>query len=103
MNIVEEKFSDRGISRPGGWKVYRKDDALEFIRECQNFSITVLGIDGFKYFPETDGVQPFQEHSITFSSSHNVKTDFDPYKASMLFLESRPDDLYFEIVCGEKV
>lgn len=93
MNRVEEMFLDKSIDR-SGIIVYSKKDALDFIEECRKNGIKLLGIDGF--YISGIYTQPSMEHSVDYSYE-DVSVVYDRAAA---FLTSRPDELYFEIVCG---
>jgi len=94
MNSIELMFLDKSIKR-GGVVSYPKKDALDFVKECRNQSIRILGIDGF-YITETY-TQPSLEDSVDYSRLEaNVV-----YDLAIAFLKDRPDELYFEIVCDE--
>jgi hypothetical protein len=98
MNIIEITFLDRAIVQPEGWSIYQKHDAINFVKECQKHSITILGIDGFSRIGAS--IQPHLNDSIDFSSRQYAHI-FDVYAAALSFLEKRGEDLLFEIVCLE--
>ncbi len=95
MNKVEKLFIDKSVHRYGIY-LYSKTVALEFIRECIKQNIPILGIDGF--FISENKTQPSMEDSINFSSQ--VFT-VDIYEKAILFINSRSNNLYFEIVCSD--
>lgn len=113
MNKIELLFKNRGIPQPGGWFIYTKQDAIEFIEECKKQAVLVLGIDGFfrgkdishQSIPNLsvtpDSIQPSMEHSVDFSSSDYVSKAGDIYVDAEMFLKNMPDRMYFEIVCEE--
>lgn len=96
MNKIEEMFQDRAIVRHKGLIVYKKKDAIDFVRACESNNVKILGIDGF--FISKNKIQPSIEHSIDFSSLFTKKYA-NEYHISIEFLQSRSDDMFFEIVC----
>ena len=92
MNNIEDKFINKAIYR-SGITLYSKIDTLEFIKECKRLNIVLLGIDGFKLTEST--TQPSLDDSIDFSSIFNSK---NVYERALNFIESRNNDLYFEVV-----
>ncbi|MEZ4912398.1 MAG: hypothetical protein R2774_16230 [Saprospiraceae bacterium] len=93
MNKVEILFSGRALNR-GGVLLFSKKDALDFIKQCKNCDITILGIDGF--FISEMATQPSLEDSIDYSTTFPSTC---VYKNALKFVEERDDNLYFEIVC----
>ncbi len=95
MNKVEKLFLSKAINR-GGIYLYSKGDALEFVEECKNQDMPVLGIDSFYLTDST--IRPSMANSVDFSTRSFEKGIFDE---AIRFLKQRGDDLYFEIVCAE--
>jgi hypothetical protein len=69
----------------GGIILFCKIDAIEFVKECKARGETT---------------QPAMEHGIDFTGV-NYKRSNSVYDEAILFLERKPDDLCFEIVCNE--
>lgn len=115
LNKIEKLFFDRAVQRlSGGTLIFTRPVALEFIEECQKQRVSVFGIDGFligkdiqpiKGFTITeDSIQPSQENSIDFSREPYNYNDFATdkiYEEAINFIKGRPDNIYYEIVCGE--
>jgi hypothetical protein len=99
MNKVEKMFIDKALKRSvdRGITFYSKNVALEFVRECKKEGIVILGIDAF-FLTETT-TQPSMEDSIDFSASSYKGNDI--YQDSIVLLETRKDNMHFEIVCGK--
>ena len=98
MNKVEEKFAHKGIEQPGGWFIYSKKDAIEFVKECEKEAIEIIGIDAF-YIRGENSVQPSLENSIDFSSG-KFKASKDLYSDARVFLSDKDDGLFFEVICA---
>lgn len=97
LNKIEHLFKDTAIRR--GYTNYsNKDDALRFIDECRKLGVAILGIDGFYLKEKT--TQPSSENSIDYTSQ-STKVD-NIYVSAKEFLESRDENLYFEIVYDEQ-
>ncbi len=99
MNKVKLQFLDRAIVRPGGWMVFSKSDAIEFIDACQKEQIQILGIDGF-YIGE-DLIQSSMANSIDYTAgdaSHENK-----HEEAISFLLDQDETMYFEIVTADAV
>jgi hypothetical protein len=94
MNKVELQFAYKAFKR-GGIRMYSKQDAIQFVEECRQHGIPILGIDGFYIDQKT--TQPSMDNSIDLSI--RIPTG-DIYDISIEFLKLRDDDLWFEIVCG---
>ena len=93
MNKIEQLFMVKALER-GGLFLYSKENALEFVKECEKEKIQLLGIDGF--FITDKSTQPSMDYSIDFSSSLFEGT---VYNKAIDFLEASPNNLFFEIVC----
>jgi hypothetical protein len=93
MNKVEVLFSGRALNR-GGVLLFSKKDTLDFIKQCKNCEINILGIDGF--FISEVATQPSLEDSIDYSTTFSNACI---YENALKFVEERDDNLYFEIVC----
>lgn len=102
MNKIEKQFWDKGLVQPSGlWAIFPKSVALEFVKECKNESIKILGIDGF-FLYDDGAIQPSQEHSIDFTREpYSTLNDFNVWEATLNFLNMQSDELFFEIVCEE--
>ncbi len=96
MNKVELAFSKKAAIDRGTWFLLRKDDAVDFIVECQKASIEILGIDGFYKIDEVT-IQPSMEHSIDYS----LEPTQNVHEKAIKFLKAMPDNLFFEIVCAQ--
>jgi hypothetical protein len=100
MNEIEKKFWERGISQ-GLWVVFSREVAIEFVEACRKESIEIFGIDGFLLHPN-NGIQPFMEYSIDFSStSYPKKIDFNCWDEAIMFLQRQSNEFHFEIVCDD--
>ena len=97
LNKIEYLFKDTVIRR-GGIDFYNKDDALRFVEECKNREVDILGIDGFFLTEKT--TQPSSENSIDYTSKSTQVDNI--YASAKEFLESRDENLYFEIVYDEQ-
>lgn len=97
MNEVELMFEHKAIKR-GLSAIYTKEDALQFVRECQKRNFVILGIDAFSLFPDKNAIQPSMEDSIDFSASSYKGNDV--YNDASELINSREPDMYFEIVCA---
>ena len=52
MNKVQIEFSGKVLKR-GAVEMYKKKDALEFVKACQREKIPILGVDGFYITPHS--------------------------------------------------
>ena len=103
MNKVEKLFINKGavIMQPNGkWFVMSKQNSIKFIEACAKEQINILGINGF-YLHENGGIESNMANSIDFTSSFYKGDKKNIYENSRQFIESREDDLYFEIVCED--
>jgi hypothetical protein len=96
MNRIEKLFEDKAIIR-GGIMLFSKDNALLFIKACENSKIQILGVDAF-YLSE-DNTQPSVENSVDFSSSEYLRKAENIYSEAINFLTEKNEMLFFEIVC----
>ncbi len=87
----------KAIVQPGGWFIYSKTDAIEFVSACEQQSIVILGIDGF--FLGKDTVQPSLEDSVDYSSSNTSVENI--YELAIDFIKKRDNKLFFQIVCSD--
>lgn len=113
MNKVEKLFKDKAVIQHGGWAIYTKRDAIDFISACKKENIGILGIDGFfrgkdishpsipNLLVTPDSIQPSMIDSIDFTTAPLKDTVQDVYSFSIDFLNKRNDRLFFEIVCSE--
>lgn len=95
MNKVEILFKDQAVIR-GGIFLFSKENAFQFIEECRNRDIAILGVDGFFITDVT--TQPSMENSVDFSRGQFYGNIYDE---AVQFIEGRGNNLYFEIVCSE--
>lgn len=93
MNRVERLMSAKSLNR-NGIVLFKKEDALTFIKLCKEYKINLLGIDGFLLTEKS--IQPRLEDSVDFS---NRLEYLNKYAEAVEFVESRENDIYFEIVC----
>jgi hypothetical protein len=93
MNKVERIFMGRALNR-SGITLYAKQDALDFIEECNKNRIGLLGLDGF--FITDTTTQPSLDDSVDFSNDPHLQNVYDK---AIEFIKGRKDNLYFEIVC----
>jgi hypothetical protein len=93
MNKVEKIFIAKALER-GGLFLYSRENAIAFVKACNKEQIRLLGIDGFSL--TGNSIQPDLQHSIDFSS---LFFEGDVCKKAIDFLETRSDDLFFEVVC----
>ena len=96
-NKIEYLFKDTVIRR-GYIDLYNKEDALRFIDECRKLGVAILGIDGFFLTEKT--TQPSSENSIDYTSQSTKVENI--YVSAKEFLESKDENLYFEIVYDEQ-
>jgi hypothetical protein len=96
MNKVKLQFLDRAIVRPGGWMVFSKNDAIEFIDACKKEHIPILGIDGF--YIDEPLIQPGMANSINYSAGG---TDDNKHEEAISFLLDQDASMYFEIVTAD--
>lgn len=96
-NKIERDFIERGkATQRNGIVLLSKFDAIDFIKQCEEYSISILGIDGFHLRGET--IQPSLDNSIDFSSrSHG--SNIDIYKESVAFITDRRTELFYEVIC----
>lgn len=98
MNKIELKFKLRAAIDRGTYFLLIKDDAIDFVKECREENIEILGIDAF-YKIDKETVKSSIENSIDFSSSsYTLKTD-SIYNDAIKFLGEKEEILFFEIVC----
>ena len=100
MNKVEIKFKDRIAINRDTYFLFTKFDAIDFVRECLTENIEILGIDGF-YKIDNQTVQPSMENSIDFSSSDYLRKGSNIYDDSIIFINEKDENLFFEIVCSD--
>jgi hypothetical protein len=94
MNSVELLFKNKAIVR-GGLLLFSKNDAVQFVWECQKENIKILGIDSFKII--ADKIQPSLENSCDFSKTNETKN----YDKAVDFITKRSDEFYFEITSDD--
>lgn len=93
VNKVEQIFIEKVLER-GGLFLYSRETALEFVKACRKENIDLLGIDGFSLIDNS--IQPSMADSIDFSS---LFLEGNVYRKAIDFLEIRPSDMVFEILC----
>jgi hypothetical protein len=92
MNNVELQFRDKALIK-GGLMLFSKDDAVQFVKECRNGNLRILGVDGFKIIGEK--IQPSLDNSIDLSSNNSN------YDKAVEFIKTREDGFYFEITTDD--
>ena|SRR5688572_30544903 len=97
MNKVELQFLNRANVRPGGWMVFSKSDAIEFIEACKKEQIPIIGIDGF-YVGE-DFIQPSMANSIDYTTGNNEYEN--KHEEAINFLLDQDEAMHFEIVTAK--
>ncbi len=100
MNKVELKFKNKIAIDRGKYFLFFKKDALDFVQECKNENIVILGIDSF-YKIDEETIQPTMENSVDFSSAYYVHKTGDIYSEAIEFLQTKDEELFFEIVCED--
>lgn len=88
-----DKFTEEKAISRGKMKMYKLEDAIEFIRLLEKGSIEIMGIDGFKLFGEK--IQPFMEYSSNYSGKYGN------WKESIEFINKIAEidaEIIFEIV-----
>lgn len=100
MNKVELKFKNKIAIDRGKYFLFLKKDALDFVQECRNEKIRILGIDGF-YKIDEETIQPSMENSVDFSSDYYVMKTSNIYSEAIGFLQTKDENLFFEIVCED--
>ena len=96
MNRVEKQFEDKATIR-GGIMLFSKENALSFIKACENTGIQILGIDAF-YLSENN-IQPSLGNSVDFSSLGYMQKEKSTYSEAIHFLKDKNEKIFFEIVC----
>lgn len=99
MNKVELQFKDRVAIDRGTYFLFAKRDAIDFVHECEKESIIILGVESF-YKINEETIQPSMENSIDYSS-FDKKQPPVAYEKVIEFLNSKVDELFFEINCAE--
>jgi len=85
--------------QPGGlWFILSKKDSIDFVEACRRESVRILGLDGFLISRES--IQSGLDDIIDFTSG-SYEGSGNYYDASIGFINSRRDDMYFEIVCAD--
>lgn len=103
MNKVEKLFIKKMIvvMMPGNkWFVMSKDNSIEFIECCEKEKIQVIGIDGF-YLYANGETEPSMANSIDFTSASFLGVKMNVYEAGRQFIQSKEEDLFFEIICAK--
>jgi hypothetical protein len=94
LNKIEKLFESKAIIRHGVF-LLKWSDAIEFVDECENRQIKILGVDAF--FLDEKNIQPSLEHSVDFTSKSYIKKDVSNYDYARRLIEKKKD-MYFEIV-----
>lgn len=94
MNKVELIFMNKAIIK-GGIMLLSKNDAIQFVMECQKEDIDILGVDSFKTIG--DKIQPSLDNSIDFSKANELAN----YDKAIDFIKNRSEEFYFEITCDD--
>ncbi|AFM14051.1 hypothetical protein [Turneriella parva] len=102
LSKIEAEFLSQAFTTSGGWPIFTKIVAAEFIKACRRENIKILGIDGFFILDKVRKViQPSMEHSVDFTSTSFGGFVENVYADSLRFIQSKPDELFFEILCEE--
>jgi hypothetical protein len=94
-NEVEKLYQKKSLSG-SNLIILDKIDALNFLKECESREIKISGIDGFLI--HGNAIQPVQVHSADYSGKDAITNKI--YAIATEFIKSRPDNIYFEIVCS---
>lgn len=94
MNKVENLFKDKALVR-GSVMLLSKNDAIEFIQQCEKEGIRILGVDGFLLIG--DRIQPSLENSRDFTTQNAMNKSI--FKDAFDFVHSVDGKFFFEITC----
>lgn len=97
MNKIEKKFEIVSLNK--SLIILKKNDAKNFIVECEKENIPILGIDAFSI--NNDYIQPILDKSIDFTSYQYKKLNTNNYALAKKHIDEQSNDIYFEIVCDE--
>ena len=98
LKSITDKYINKGIVR-GGILLLRPNDSIDFIRECVQNNLVLLGVDGFKV--GKTWIQPEQDHSNDVDDYNLDQLQF--VEATINFIQERKNlDIWFEIVFEEK-
>ncbi|HET6256753.1 MAG TPA: hypothetical protein VFE32_21960 [Puia sp.] len=93
LTRIEKLFENKAIIRHGTF-LLKRNDAIEFVNECEKCKVKILGVDGF--FLNGDYIQPSIENSIDFTSNSYVEKNASNYDAARQLLK-RIEEMYYEI------
>lgn len=97
MHTINSFINDKAVTR-GGINLFSKDNAVKFIKLCEKYKISILGIDGF--YLEADKTIPSIENSVDFTrTSLGLEETF---KIAKEHVNKQNESLYFEIVYSDK-
>ena len=88
-NIIKENADYRA-----GICLFKKSDALLFLRNNAGKNVNILGIDGF--ILNNIAIQPSLENSVDFSTK-NISMK-DSFVCAEEFLKDKDENMYFQIV-----
>ncbi len=101
MNKVELLFQGKGLYINSIY-VYPKNVAIDFVKECKNQNIGILGIDAF--LVKTNFHQPSMDNSIDLTRSTDKENSRnDVWDTAISFLRNRDDIYKFEIICDDLI
>ena len=99
MNNVELLFKDKAIQRAGSY-VYKKEVAIDFIKECKKLGIEIFGIDAF--IIGQNFTEPSMANSVDYTASPYLQSKPEnSWDMAISFLEKRDDIYCFEIVTSD--
>lgn len=89
-----DKFTEEKAISRGKMKMYKLEDAIEFIGLLEKEKIEIMGIDGFKIY-EDNKIQPFMIYSNNYSGKYgNWQESIDFVKK----VAEADSEIIFEIV-----
>lgn len=97
-NEIFERYEKTGVVRHGTLLLPQKA-AMDFLRECRETGISLLGFDAFRLLPG-DRIQPVLEHSVDLSLARfeGLEPDARLQLAEKLLEQVKEPDLVFEMV-----
>lgn len=98
---LQKEYEPKGIVR-NGMLLLSAPIALDFLNDCRERRVLVLGFDGFRLGPGTK-IQPFLEHSIDLSLKQFRHLSYEEKMntATRFIRERIGTDLVFEMVVDE--
>ena len=99
MDKVEEKFQLKLNKHYGVW-LFKRNDAIDCIRFCQEQNIPILGIDAFKLH-SSNMIQPFMSESVNYSAEFDE--NIAVFEEAIAFLENASDEFMYEVVYDSDV